>query len=133
MELRDVHTHAALSRLVRHVEREDNGLSERHELEREEEVPLEVGEVYDIHNYVDAAALKKIHGDLFGVRAPLQVINTGEVDYVEVLPFERKINFGLFYSDPGPVPHLEVLTGDLVEDCSLAYIRVPSEPYGNQS
>ena len=52
---------------------------------------------------------------------------------MEVMAFESEINFGLLYSDPGPVPNLEVLAGDLVEYSSLAYIGVPSEPYGNQS
>jgi hypothetical protein len=51
---------------------------------------------------------------------------------VEALAVERDVYFGLLDSDPGPVPHLQVLAGDLVEYCGLAYIRVPSEPYGNQ-
>ena len=45
----------------------------------------------------------------------------------------RKINFGFLNSDTGPVTHLEVLAGDLVQYCSFAYIGVTRESYRNQS
>jgi hypothetical protein len=52
---------------------------------------------------------------------------------VDLTVLIREINFGLLNRDPGPVTHLQVLAGDLVQDSSFAYIGVTRESYGNQS
>ena len=52
---------------------------------------------------------------------------------MQIMVVEVEINFRFFYGDPGPVPYLEVLAGDLVQDGGLAEVWVPREPYGKQS
>jgi len=44
-----------------------------------------------------------------------------------------EINFGLLNRDPGPVTHLQVLAGDLVENSGFAYIGITRESDCNQS
>jgi hypothetical protein len=125
--------HAALLRFVGHVERKHDGLPDLEQLEREQHVSFEIGQVDDVYYYVDLAALEKIHGDLLGICRRLEVVYARKVDDVQTTVVLLEIYFGLFYRDSGPVPYLEVLAGDLVEDGGLADVGVPRNPYGKQS
>jgi len=109
---------AALASLVGHVERDDHALAHVHELQREEEVALEVHGVDHVDD--DFTRQDDVARDGLFVVKGADAVDAGGVDDV-VLPYAtaRQLDGGA-----GEVAHVHVGAGQRVEDDRLADVGV---------
>ena len=124
-ELLDVDLVAELLDLVHHVEGDDGGDAHVDDLEREEEVTLQVGGVHDVDYSVRGLLEKVVPGDdlLGGVRR--QGVDTRKVDHFDVMAAD--LSGLLVDGDPRPVTDALVRTREFVEKGGLPAVRVPGQ------
>ena len=127
----DVDGPAVLGDLVHHVERDDHGYVELHELEREVEISLDVGGVEDVDDRVGLVVEDELTGDDLLARVGRERVDTREVRdrrlgmaaHLAVLAVDR---------DSREVAHVLVGAGQLIEERGLAAVLVTGEREGER-
>jgi hypothetical protein len=104
-QLRGVDLLAAFAHLVHHVEGEDHGDAELHELDGEVEVPLEAVGVDDVDHQLRPLVDEVVAGDQLFLGIGGQGIGAGQIDDVEAVPVGLEVALALLHGDAGIVPH----------------------------
>ncbi len=114
---------AVLADNVHHVDGDDHGNAQLGQLGGQVQVPLQVGAVDDVQDGVGPLINQVIPGDHFlhGVRR--QGINAGQVGDGNV-GMLLQLAFLLLHRNAGPVAHELVGTGEGIEQCGFAAVRV---------
>ena len=108
---------------VHHIERDDDRQTQFHELGGQVQVALEVGRVDNVQNRVGLLGDQIVTGYNLLKRVRRKRINARQVlnDHV---PVTAQLAFLFFNGDAGPVADVLTCTGQGIEQCGLATVRV---------
>ena len=127
----DVERAAALLELVEHVQRAHEGHVALLQLEREQEVALQVGGVEHVDDGVDAPALQFVgHVGFFGTESA-QGVSAGQVDQPDSAPFEDHLAHHAAHRHAAVVARAFVPAGRGVEERGLAAVGVAHQRDGD--
>ena len=114
---------AAGSHLIHHVEGNDHGDSQFHQLEGKIQVPLNIGGIHNVDNSLGMLLQDKIPGDNLLRCIGRKGVNAGQVHQGDVLVVEDLPLFFL-HRYAGEVAHVLVAAGQGIKQGGLAAVLV---------
>ena len=122
----DVDGAAVFRDLVHHVQCQYHGNAHLHELQRQIEVPLNVGGVHNVDEAVRFLVQDEVPGDNLLRRVGADGVDAGQVHHGAVLLPPDRAGL-LVYSDAGEVAHMLIGAGELIEEGGLAAVLVAGQ------
>ena len=129
-ELLGVDAVAGLADQVHHIQGDDHGDADLHQLGGEVEVALQVGGVHDVQHHVGALIDQIVPGDDLLQRVGGEGIDARQVGHDDVL-LVADAAFLFLNGDAGPVAHILLGTGQGVEQGRLAAVGVAGKRNAN--
>ena len=128
-EFMNVNMNAAAFRLILHIEVNEKRNAFLEELNRQEEVTLDVRAVNDVHDQVNFVIHQVVDNDLFLRGACVDAVRTRQVDDRNCAVLISRIAYFFIDRDTRPVTDLLTGTCQLVEDRGLTSVRVARQGY----
>ena len=114
---------AAGPHLVHHVEGDDHGDAQLHQLKGQVKISLNIGGVYDVDDGSGILLKDEVSGDdLFG-RVGGEGVDAGQI-HQDGIPVVLDGTFLLFHCHAGEVAHMLVAAGEAVEEGGFAAVLV---------
>ena len=128
----DVDGSAVGGDLIHHVQGQHHGDAHLHELQRQVEVPLDVGGVDNVDEAVGLLVQNEIPGDDLLRRVGADGVNARQVHHRAVFLAPDGAGF-LVHGDAGKVAHVLIGAGELVEEGGLAAVLVAGQRENHDS
>ena len=117
---------ATAGHLVHHVQCQHHGDTHFHQLQRQVQVPLDIGGVHDIDDAVRLLIQDEVPGDDLLRRIGSDGVNARQVYHGTVLLAPDGAGL-LIYGDTGKVAHMLVGAGELVEQRGFAAVLIAGQ------
>ena len=118
--------------LIHHVQGQHHGDAHLHELQRQVEVPLDIGGVDNVDEAVGLLVQNEIPGDDLLRRVGADGVNARQVHHRAVFLAPDGAGF-LVHGDAGKVAHVLIGAGELVEEGGLAAVLVAGQRENHDS
>ena len=120
--LLDIHAAAVAPQLVHHVQGDDHGHLQAHELQGQVQVPFNIGGIHNVEDGIGLGFQDKVPGDNFFLGIGTDGVNAGQVHYLVVGALDGT-GF-LIHSDTGEIAHMLVGAGEGIEKCGLSTVLI---------
>ena len=119
----DVDGAAVFPDLVHHIQGDDHGHPQGHQLQRQIEIALDIGGVHDIDDAVGLLLQQEIPGDDFFTGIGAQGIDARQIHQLTILYAPDGAGF-LIHGDPGEIAHVLIGAGEGVKEGGFTAILV---------